>query len=118
NGSDSLVVSFSGVPDSTRIFFAKCDGNGNAPTAGQNQSGSEATAHKLSARLSSNGNSNGSVICVFNQYNGSNRNVKYFRSSNFGDFSLPAQSTLWGSAVNTNYQPDIVGRRNYNSGNR
>lgn len=116
NGSDSLVVSFSGVPDSTKVFFSKSDGNGNPPVSGpaHSQGGTDATARKLYARLSSNGNSNGSVICVFNQYNGSNRNVKYFRSVNFGDFTSPAQSILWGSSVNTNYQPDIVGRRNAN----
>ncbi len=115
NTTDSLVVSFSGVPDSTRIFFAKCDGNGNAPIAGHYQAGSESTARKLSARLSSNGNSNGSVICVFNQYNGSNRNIKYFRTTNFGNFNSVSQSILWGSNANTNYQPDIVGKRNGNT---
>lgn len=114
NSSDSVIVSFSGVPDSTRIFFAKADGNGNSPIAGHNQTGSDATAYKFFARLSSNGNSNGSVICVFNQTLNSNRNVKYFRTTNFGNFNTIGQSILWGSSVNTNYQPDIVGRRNGN----
>jgi hypothetical protein len=114
NGIDSLIVSFSGIPDSTKVFFAKADGNGNPPVTGHFQAGSDASAYKFYARLSSNGNSNGSVICVFNQVISGNRNVKYFRSSNYGDFSSPAQSILWGSSVNTNYQPDIVGRRNAN----
>ncbi|MFA5405401.1 MAG: T9SS type A sorting domain-containing protein, partial [Ignavibacteria bacterium] len=114
NSGDSLVVSFSGIPDSTKIFYAKCSGSGVVPATGTYQSGTESTSYKLYGRLSSNGNSNGSVISIFNQYSGSNRNVKYFRSSNFGDFSNPGQSTLWGSSVSSNYQPDIVGRRNAN----
>jgi len=113
NGGDSVVVSFSGVPDSTSIFFAKC-GYGVAPTIGTLQQGSE-TGYKLYARLSSNSSDNGSVICVFNQYTGTNRNVKYFRTTNYGNFSSIYQSALWGSTVNTNYQPSIVGKRNGNT---
>lgn len=114
NTNDSLVVSFSGVPDSTKIFFAKCDGNGNVPTVGVSQAGTESTDYKTFARLSSNGNTNGSVLCVFNQYTNGHRNVKYFRTTNFGNFSSVAQSILWGSTANINYQPDVVGRRNGN----
>ncbi len=114
NTNDSVIVSFSAIPDSTKIFFSKADGNGNAPTSGHYQGGSDASAYKFFARLSSNGNSNGSIICVFNQTLNSNRNVKYFRTTNFGNFLTTNQSILWGSTTNTHYQPDIVGRRNGN----
>ncbi|MBS1493545.1 MAG: T9SS type A sorting domain-containing protein [Bacteroidetes bacterium] len=113
--SDSLVVSFSGVPDSNRIFFAKSDINGTPPTQGHYQYGSNTTDPKSHARLSSNGNTNGSVICVFRQLTSSNWNVKYFRTLNFGNFAvLAGESTLWGSGTDPNYPPDIMGRRNSN----
>ncbi|MBN8571710.1 MAG: T9SS type A sorting domain-containing protein [Ignavibacteria bacterium] len=116
NGTnDSLVVSFSGVPDSNRIFFAKSDITGNPPTQGHYQYGTNTTDPKSHARLSSNGSNNGSVICVFRQFTSSNWNIKYFRTLNFGNFAvLAGESTLWGSATDINYQPDIMGRRNSN----
>lgn len=114
--SDSIIVSFSGVPDSNRIFFAKSDINGTSPVQGHYQAGTAATDYKTHARLSSNGNTNGSVICVFRQYTSSNWNIKYFRTTNFGNFAILAgESVLWGSSTNPNYQPDIMGRRNSNT---
>ena len=113
--SDSLVVSFSGVPDSNRVFFAKSDISGTPPTQGHYQFGTNTTDPKSHARLSSNGSTNGSVICVFRQFTSSNWNVKYFRTLNFGNFAvLAGESTLWGSGTDPNYQPDIMGRRNSN----
>jgi hypothetical protein len=116
NGSDSIIVSFSGVRDSTSLFFSKADISGsvgNPAGAGAFVGGSSANDEKEYARLSTNGNGNGSVICVFRQRTG-NWNVKYFRTTNFGNFNtIAGQSTLWGSST-TNYQPDIVGVRNTN----
>jgi hypothetical protein len=117
-GTDSVEVSYCGVPDSTKLYFAKSDINGNAPviSAGENIGGSEPNDFKTHARLSSNGSSNGSLICAFNQYTSGNRYVKWFRSDNFGNFSGGYnESILWGSNTNTNYQPDIVGVRNGNT---
>lgn len=114
--SDSVIVSFNGVPDSTRIFFAKSDISGTSPTQGHYQAGNAPTDPKTHARLSSNGNTNGSVICVFRQYTSSNWNIKYFRTSNYGNFAILAgESVLWGSSTNPNYQPDVMGRRNSNT---
>jgi hypothetical protein len=113
--SDSVIVSFNGVPDSTRIFFAKSDISGTSPTQGHFQAGNAPTDPKTHARLSSNGSTNGSVICVFRQLTSANWNVKYFRTSNFGNFAvLAGESVLWGSSTEPNYQPDIMGRRNSN----
>jgi hypothetical protein len=112
NGSDSVIVSFSGVPDSTWIFFSKSDGNGNAPVAGQSQSGTDITAFKHHARLSTNGNNNGYVVCIFGVKIGGYTNIRYFRTSNFGNFNTYTQSILWGGAARDNYLPDIVGKRN------
>lgn len=110
---DSVIVSFSGVPDSTRIFFSKGDIGGNPPVGNAtSQAGSEASAYKQYARISSNGYDNGSVICVFREYYPTIPNVKYFRTTNYGNFSSVFESILWGSAANYNYQPDIVGVRN------
>jgi hypothetical protein len=121
NGAnDSVIVSFSNVPDSTKIFFAKADISGNPPTgsvgAGGSIGGSQPNDRKQFARLSSNGFDNGSVVCVFRQFSGNNWNVKYFRTNNYGNFTtIAGQSILWGSSANTNYQPDIVGVRNANN---
>jgi hypothetical protein len=111
--SDSIIVSFSGVPDSTKIFFAKSDITGN-PAAGNSsvQGGSEPSAEKQWTRIATNGYDNGSVICVFRQFYPANWNVKYFRTTDYGNFSSIFQSTLLGSPLNENYQPDIVGLRN------
>lgn len=119
-GSDSLIVSFSGAKDSTKLYFAKCDRNGTQPgaqnSAGESIGGTEPGDLKTHARLSSNGNGNGSVICTFRQQTGGNWSVKYFASESFGDFSAPfSQSQLLGSNTNQNYSPDIIGVRNGSS---
>ncbi len=113
-GQDSLILSFSGAKDSSKIYFAKCDRLGNAPNAGAGQvSGLQTNDYKSHARLSSNGNDNGSIICTFRQYSGGNWNVKYFSSINFGNFnSSYTESQLLGSSVNPNFPPDIIGVRN------
>ena len=72
NGADSIIVSYSNVPINTRIFFAKSDiSNGPGGNGSGGIGGSEPDDHKQYARLSSNGNDNGSIICVFRQ----NRNA-------------------------------------------
>jgi len=117
NGSDSIIVSFSNVPDSTKLFFAKSNisnGPATATGAGGAIGGSQDTDHKQFARLSSNGNDNGSVICVFRQHTNSVWHIKYFRTTNYGNFNTMNQSTLQGSVISDSYQPDIVGVRNQN----
>ena len=115
NTNDSIIVSYSNIPDSTKIFFAKSDisnGPGTPNGAGGFIGGTEDMDHKQFARLSSNGNGNGSVICVFRQNTNSVWRIKYFRTTNFGDFNTMNQSTLQGSLTSHSYQPDIVGVRN------
>jgi len=110
---DTVIVSFSGVPDSTIIYFAKADING-IPTIGHGatfQSGAQSSARKEWARISSNGYDNGSVICVFRQYYPNNWNVKFFRTENYGNFYAVGESALFGSTVWNSNQPDIVGLR-------
>lgn len=111
--SDSVIVSFSGVQDSTKIFFAKADISGNLPvgTSAVSQGGSEPTGWKELARLSSNGYNNGSVVCVFRQYYPLHWTVKYFRTTNYGDFSSVYQSILLGSTYWPNHEPELVGLR-------
>jgi len=115
--SDSVIVSFSGVPDSTRVFFSKANNSG-TPTTGAGATstgGSIPTLYKTWARLSSNQNDNGSIICVFRVNVAGNWNVRYFRSSLWGNFAATfGESIYWGSSVNTNYQPDIVGKKGTN----
>lgn len=115
NSSDSIIVSFSNVPDSTKLFFAKSDisnGPATATGAGGFIGGDQPTDHKQFARLSSNGNDNGSVICVFRQNTNSRWRIKYFRTINFGNFNSIFQSTLQGSETSHSSQPEIVGVRN------
>lgn len=116
-GSDSVLVSFCGVPDSTKLYFAKCDINGNPPVsfqgAGGNIGGSDPNSYKTFARLSSNGNDNGSVICTFRRLLAGNWNVKYFSSQLYGNFEGSfTESQLLGSSINPNFIPDITGVRN------
>ena len=113
--NDSLIVSFSDVPDTTSLFFAKSDifnGPGTADGAGGFIGGTQAGDYKQFARLSSNGNDNGSIICVFRQNTNNVWRVKHFRTTNYGNFNSMIQSTLLGSAISHSYQPDIVGKRN------
>lgn len=116
NGSDSVILVYSNVPDTNRLYFSKANifgGPGTDFAAGGGIGGSEPNDPKQFARLSSNSSTNGSVICVFRQYTNSNWNVKYFRTTNFGNFNVIAgQSIRWGTDANVNFQPDIVGERN------
>ncbi|MCE1164382.1 MAG: T9SS type A sorting domain-containing protein [Bacteroidetes bacterium] len=114
NGADTIIVSYSGIPDSTRIFFAKSDINGNAPVIGQSQAGTY-TGYKHHGRLATNGNSNGFVLCLYNVMDNGHLNVAYMRTSNFGNFNNYIQSALWGKAGVDNYYPEIIGRRNASS---
>jgi len=115
NGGDSILVSFSNVPDSTKLFFAKSN-NSNGPAtsngAGGFIGGSQSNDHKQFARLSSNGNDNGSIICVFRQNTSPTWRIKYFRTTNYGNFNSMNQSALQGSVTSNSFQPDIVGVRN------
>jgi hypothetical protein len=115
NSSDSLIVSFSNVPDSTGLFFAKSDiynGPGTADGAGGFIRGSQAGDYKQYARLSSNGNGNGSIICVFRQNTNNVWRIKYFRTINYGNFNSMFEAALQGSVTSNSWQPDIVGVRN------
>jgi hypothetical protein len=115
NSSDSIIVSFSNVPDSTKIFFAKSDisnGPASATGAGGFIGGNAPNDHKQFARLSSNGNDNGSIICVFRQNTNSVWRISYYRTTNFGNFNSMNQAALQGSATSNSYQPEIVGVRN------
>lgn len=117
NTNDSLIVSFSNVPDSTRIFFAKSDvsnGPGTSTGAGGFIGGNYPNDYKQFARLSSNGNDNGSIICVFRQRTNSVWQITYYRTTNFGNFNSMNQAALQGSETSQSYQPDIVGVRNQN----
>ncbi len=119
-GEDSVEISFCGVPDSTKIYFAKSDINGIPPVtsigAGGNIGGSDPTRYKTHARISSNGNDNGSIVCTFRQFSSGNWNVKYFSSSIYGNFTGSFnESPLLGSLANPNYMPEIIGVRNGNT---
>jgi hypothetical protein len=120
SGLDSLIISFCGVPDSTKAFFSKMSASGamTSPSApGQYigfVGGSEPTNAKYGGKLSSNGNSNGSVFFIFNQKSATTDGVKYFRTTNFGDFNDINQSVIW-TASNGVSNPDIVGVRNANT---
>ncbi len=114
---DSVEVSFCGVQDSTKLFFAKSDILGNPPVsssgAGGNIGGSNPGSIKTHVKLSSNGNSNGNVICTYREFNNGNWFVKWISSASFGNFEGGfTDSPLLGSAVNTNYPPEIIGVRN------
>ncbi len=116
-GEDSVEVSFCGVADSTKLYFAKSDILGNPPVssigAGGNIGGSNPNSVKTHAKLSSNGNNNGSIVCTFREFNDGLWNVKWFSSSNFGNFESGfSDSPLLGSTLNTNYSPEIIGVRN------
>lgn len=115
-GMDSVIISFSGVPDSTKIFFSKVAGSGILPASGYHfASGSDAVSFKDHAKLASNSNDNGSVFCFFNQLSGTNYGLKYFRTTNYGNFlDIAGQSILFGGSFGAG-NPSIVGLRNTNS---
>lgn len=117
HSSDSLIISYSGIPDSTKLFFAKTNNSfSDLTSAGQYVGfigGSEANDWKHDTKLSTNGNSNGSVIAIFNQQTGGQNRIKYFRTLNWGNFnSIDGQSVLMGTATGGNSTPDIYGIRN------
>ncbi len=114
---DSLIISFCGVPDSTKIFFSKMSASGGMVSPvnpGQyigNIGGSEPNYAKYGGKLSSNGNNNGSIFFIFNQKSATTDGVKYFRTTNYGDFNTINQSVIWTAASGVS-MPDIVGVRN------
>lgn len=120
NNIDSLIISYCGVPDSTKAFFSKMSASGSltSPTEpGQYVGfvgGSEPNYVKYGGRLSSNGNNNGSIIFIFNQKSGTTDGVKYFRTTNYGDFNTINQSIIW-TASNGVSMPDIAGIRGANT---
>lgn len=112
NSSDSVITVYSNMRDSTKLFFAKASiGTPNPQSAGGSIGGTQSTDHKQYAKLSTNGNGNGSVYCVFRQ-NTDGFQVKYFRTTNFGNFNSLNQSVLLPVSGGTAGWPDIVGRRN------
>lgn len=119
--SDSLIISFCGTPDSTAVFFSKVAATTSfiSPSSpGQYigpVGGNDPTAWKTAGKLSSNGNSNGSIFFIFNQILPSgNFGTKYFRTTNFGNFNDLNQSVLW-SGTDGSSRPDITGIRGANS---
>jgi hypothetical protein len=110
---DSIIVSFSGVPDSTRVFFAKADINGNLPTGGISQGGSEAGDYKYGARLLSSGTEGGTAV-FFNQISGGINYIKYFRTINGYFNALLGQSSLV-EFLKTSTNCDVNVRRGFNS---
>jgi hypothetical protein len=120
NFVDSIIISFSGVADSTKVFFSKMNANGAmiSPSApGQYIGpigGSEPNYMKYGGRLSSNGNNNGSIFFIFNQKSAATDGVKYFRTTNYGDFNNMYQSVFWTASAGVS-MPDIVGVRNSNT---
>ncbi|MCI0473464.1 MAG: T9SS type A sorting domain-containing protein, partial [Ignavibacteria bacterium] len=113
NVNDSLIVSFSGVPDSTTVFFAKANISGTPPTAGFSQKGTETSAYKYAARLASSGTAGGTAV-IFNQISGGINYIKYFRASNGAFNNLLGQSALV-EFLKTNTNCDVYSRRGYNS---
>ncbi|MGV8016658.1 MAG: T9SS type A sorting domain-containing protein [Ignavibacteria bacterium] len=117
---DSLIISYCGVPDSTKVFFSKMSASGGlvSPSLpGQYAGpigGNEPNFIKYGGRLSSNGNSNGSVFFIFNQKSPAADGVKYFRTTNYGDFNSINQSVVWTASSGVS-SPDIVGVRNASS---
>ncbi|MCU0373019.1 MAG: T9SS type A sorting domain-containing protein [Ignavibacteria bacterium] len=113
---DSLVISYSGVADSTKVFFSKMSASGgliSPVNPGQYigpVGGSEPNYMKYGGRLSSNGNNNGSIFFIFNQKSPTTDGVKYFRTTNYGDFNTLFQSVVWTAPSGVSF-PDIVGVR-------
>ncbi|MFA7361466.1 MAG: T9SS type A sorting domain-containing protein [Candidatus Kapaibacterium sp.] len=120
NSIDSLIISYCGVPDSTKAFFSKMSASGGmvSPTAAGQYvgfvGGSEPNYAKSGGRLSSNGNNNGSIFFIFNQKSATTDGVKYFRTTNYGDFNTINQSVIWTASSGVS-MPDIVGVRGANT---
>ena len=110
--SDSLIVSFSGVPDSSYIWYAKARVYG-APVTGFSQRGNQTADYKYAARLISSDSSHG-MASVFNQVSSGVNYIKYFRALN-GDFAhLSGQSAL-SELYRTNSTAGVCSRRHINS---
>ena len=120
NFIDSLIISYCGVSDSTKVYFSKMSASGSliSPSVpGQYIGpigGSEPDFAKYGGRLSSNGNSNGSIFFIFRQNSATTTGIKYFRTTNFGDFNTINQSVIWTASSGVSF-PDIVGVRNANT---
>jgi hypothetical protein len=110
SGQDSIIVSYSNMRDSTRIFFMKSNiSNGPAQSAG-NTAGNTVGIHKQYGRLASNGNDLGRIVCIF-RVNNTPWTVRYFRTTNWGNFNSMINGGPLASTSNQSYQPDIVGVR-------
>ncbi len=116
NSQDSLIIVFSGIPDSTKLFFTKTNisgilpGNLTGPIGG-----SVPNQHKNRARISSNQNNNGSIIVYFNEYiTATTRGLKYFRTINYGNFNnIAGESIIWTGNYNLGCgYPSIYGIKN------
>ena len=114
DGADSVIVSFSGVPDSTGIYYAKSDEFGNAVNAGYDIIGNE-PIYKNVARIATNESGNGNIITVFKEQGGYYTGFKYFRSSSYDYLGNYYQIAPLGS--DTVLIPDVVGRRGSNNFN-
>lgn len=116
NNIDSLIISYSGAGDSTKVFFSKMSASGGLVSPvnpGQYAgpiSGAEPNAYKYGGKLSTNGNNNGSVVFVFRQKLGSADGIKYFTTTNYGDFNSMNESTFMTNASGVT-MPDITGIR-------
>jgi hypothetical protein len=117
DSEDSLIFSFSGVADSTKLFFTKSNIGCVAPThAGQTIGpigGSQPNDRKKNVKIASNGTDNGSIICIFNQTTNNRVGVKYFRTTNWGDFNTIAGESTFETGVNGTSMPNIFARRGY-----
>ncbi|MBI5402068.1 MAG: T9SS type A sorting domain-containing protein [Ignavibacteriae bacterium] len=114
-GRDSVIISYCGVSDSTKVFFSKMYTSGmvSPSTAGQYIGpigGSEPNYMKYGGKLSTNGNNNGSVFFIFNQKSATTDGVKYFRTTNYGDFNDLSQSVTWTAPLGVSFA-DIAGVR-------
>jgi hypothetical protein len=119
NGVDTLIISYCGVSDGTKVFFSKMSANGMISPVNSGQyagpiGGSEPNYIKYNGKLSSNGNNNGSIFYIFNQKSATTDGVKYFRTTNYGDFNDINQSVIW-TAPNGVSMSDIKGVRGGNS---
>lgn len=109
--SDSLIVSYSNMRDSTKLFFWKTNSALNGwRSAAMFIGGNQSTHHKQYAVLASNGNDNGRIVCAYRQ-NDSPWRISYLRTTNWGNFNDATYGGPLGSAYSQNYQPEIIGVR-------
>jgi hypothetical protein len=119
NSIDSLIISYCGVGDSTKVYFSKMNSSGMVSPLAAGQyigpvGGSEPNYMKYGGKLSSNGNNNGSIFFIFNQKSSSTDGIKYFRTTNYGDFNSLNQSVTWTAPSGVSL-PDITGIRGGNT---